>query len=273
MRQLFHHQIAAWALTAALSLTAQAADGVIEINQASVEAAGGFPFEITRAGSYKLTGNLEVDDIDTIAIWVRAPYVTLDLNGFSIRGPVTCELSGLCDQAGLGAGVWAAFAPPQMGPDGVLQCTIDAVPGGPPGVEIRNGVISGMGGDGIGGLFEGRVEAVRVVANGGHGIEASEGSTVTGCLASRNALEGIAGGASLIERNTVFGNGRVDLLVLGGAAIGNVVFAGGDDALSVSRGAGYGMNTIQGNLNANNAGELGCNVINGETFCPQAVSQ
>ena len=93
-------------------------------------------------------------------------------------------------------------------------------------------------------------------------------------MASRNALEGIAGGASLIERNTVFANGRVGLLVLGGAAIGNVVFAGlSGDALSVSRGAGYGMNTILGNLNVDNAGELGCNVINGETFCPQAGSQ
>ena len=251
----------------------QAADGVIEINQASVEAAGGFPFEITQTGGYKLTGNLEVDDIDTIAIWVRAPYVTVDLNGFSIRGPVTCEPGGVCDQAGLGAGVWAANELPQMDSNGVLQCTIDAVPGGAPGVEIRNGVISGMGGDGIGVLFEGRVEAVRVVSNGGHGIEVSDASTVTGCLASRNALEGIAGVASLIERNTVVGNGRVGILAVAGAVIGNNVRAGLSGGALAVTGAGYGMNTIEGNLNANNAGELGCNVINGETFCPQAGSQ
>ena len=64
------------------------------------------------------------------------------------------------------------------------------------------------------------------------------------------------------------------VLVLGGAAIGNYAFAGlSGDALTVSPNGGYGMNTIHGNLNANGAGELGCNVIEGETFCPQAVSQ
>ncbi len=152
------------------TLVAQAADGVIGINQASVEAAGGFPFEITRSGSYILTGNLEVDDVNTTAIWVQAPYVTLDLNGFSIRGPVTCEPGGVCDQAGLGVGVWAAFETPETPPFAPEPCNVEAL-GGPPGVEIRNGVISGMGGAGIGGLFEGRVEAVRVIANGCNGIE------------------------------------------------------------------------------------------------------
>ena len=44
------------------------------------------------------------------------------------------------------------------------------------------------------------------------------------------------------------------------------------DALGVV-GGGYGMNTIHGNLNAIDAGELGCNVIEGETACPQAASQ
>ena len=45
-----------------LASLASAADGVIEINQASVKAAGGFPFVISQPGSYRLTGNLDVTD-------------------------------------------------------------------------------------------------------------------------------------------------------------------------------------------------------------------
>ena len=162
--------------------------------------------------------------------------------------------------------------PPQLGPDGVMQCTIDAVPGGHSGVEVRNGVISGMGGDGVGAIFEGRVESMRVISNGGHGIEVS-GSVVTGCVVSRNGLEGIAGGDSLIERNVVAGSGGVGIRAFGGAVIGNQVGAGRNDVtFSISRG-GYGMNSIEGGAVNFNAGELGCNVIEGETACPQAASQ
>ena len=41
-----------------LSASAHAAGGTIEINQAVVTAAGGFPYKITAAGSYRLSGNL-----------------------------------------------------------------------------------------------------------------------------------------------------------------------------------------------------------------------
>ena len=67
-----------------------AADGVTEINQASVEAAGGFPYVISEPGSYTLSGNLTVPDENTNAIEVEAPDVTVDLNGFAIIGPVKC---------------------------------------------------------------------------------------------------------------------------------------------------------------------------------------
>ena len=162
MRQTFRHQIAAWALTAALTLTVQAADGVIEINQASVEAAGGFPFEITQAGSYRLTGNLEVDDVDTTAIWVRASYVTVDLNGFSILGPVLCDSDGACPERGDGAGVWAG--PTLPGDDDLISPGENQnQPPIPIGVEVRNGVVSGMGHAGVGGIVEGLVETVRAI--------------------------------------------------------------------------------------------------------------
>ncbi len=63
-----------------------AEDGVIEINQAKINASG-FPiFSITSPGSYKLTSNLTVTSAATEAISIGAPQVTLDLNGFTISG-------------------------------------------------------------------------------------------------------------------------------------------------------------------------------------------
>ncbi len=53
--------------------SARAVDGVLEINQTIVMAAGGFPYSITQPGSYILTGNLAVSAAGTNAInvWPR----------------------------------------------------------------------------------------------------------------------------------------------------------------------------------------------------------
>jgi hypothetical protein len=78
-------------ICAALLLCAPAfaIDGQIVINQSTVMAAGGFPYIITQPGSYKLSGNLVVSG-GTDGIDITASNVTIDLNGFTIRGPVTC---------------------------------------------------------------------------------------------------------------------------------------------------------------------------------------
>ena len=47
-------------LALASSPQTHAAEGLILINQHKVNESGGFPYSITRAGSYRLTGNLEV---------------------------------------------------------------------------------------------------------------------------------------------------------------------------------------------------------------------
>jgi hypothetical protein len=61
-----------------------AADGQILINQATVNAAGGFPYVISQAGSYRLSGNLAAPSGDTTVIEITHDLVTIDLNGFSI---------------------------------------------------------------------------------------------------------------------------------------------------------------------------------------------
>jgi hypothetical protein len=60
-----------------------AADGQVLINQSTVNAAGGFPYHIKTAGSYKLSGNL-LAPLDKEAIVIEANEVVLDLNGFNV---------------------------------------------------------------------------------------------------------------------------------------------------------------------------------------------
>ena len=80
-----------------LSMQATAEEGLVRIDQAGVKAAGGFPFNITQPGSYRLMSNLVVPATAN-GIMITASNVFLDLNGFSI----TCsgnQLAGITDLA------------------------------------------------------------------------------------------------------------------------------------------------------------------------------
>ncbi len=61
-----------------------AVDGVVLINQSTVIAQGGFPYVISTAGSYKLSGKLTAP-LNTNAVVVSASNVALDLNGLSVE--------------------------------------------------------------------------------------------------------------------------------------------------------------------------------------------
>jgi hypothetical protein len=92
------------ALLASAAWPAHAADGRIEINQARVQAEGGFPYVIRSRGSYVLTSDLDPGAAGLNAgIRVEADDVFLDLNGFSIRGPHVCSQSGC--PVGVGYGI------------------------------------------------------------------------------------------------------------------------------------------------------------------------
>jgi hypothetical protein len=69
--------------TAVTFIALEASAEVIAIDQATVRAAGGFPFTISRPGSYKLTGNLNVP-AGPNGIVIQASNVSLNLNGFVI---------------------------------------------------------------------------------------------------------------------------------------------------------------------------------------------
>jgi len=104
--------------------SAFAIDGQILINQATVMAAGGFPFKIDQSGSYKLSGNLVVPD-GSNGIAVSVANVTIDLNGFSIQTVTTSITSGIT-------------AVPNHNAGGVTVANDVS------GITIRNGTIKGF---------------------------------------------------------------------------------------------------------------------------------
>lgn len=189
-----------------------AVDGVILIDQNRAMAgnvtpgdAPGFPITISVRGSYRLSGNLTVPDVDTTAIDITsaAGSVTIDLNGFSIVGPVTCTIGSGGNPTTCSG---SASDPSIFGPGtGIRSAAGDSL-------TVRNGSILGMGRyalfasgaprviienvhaneNGLGGLWPSQGVIVNSSANtnGGFGIQTNQG-VIKGALVTRNAGTGI----------------------------------------------------------------------------------
>jgi hypothetical protein len=191
------------------SAPAFAVDGVVLINQSTVLAAGGFPYKITQPGSYKLSGNLVVAS-STDGIDILTSNVTLDLNGFTISGPVTCNGYGSslsCTGTG-GNGIYA----PAPGNAPVNQ-------------TIRNGSVVGFE-YGVSVDSNGLVEEIHATGNSNSGIYAIDSllrrnitsynvygiqeyrSTVTENVASWNLASGLVVTGGIYGGNTFEGNGE-----------------------------------------------------------------
>ncbi len=145
------------------------------------------PIVISKSGSYKLRSNIVVPDANTTAISVTADNVTIDLNGFTISGPVSCT-----------------GAPPSCSPTGAG----DAISAIGSNATVLNGVVQGMGNDGIQLGMRGRVKDVRALGNGNRGIEVGQQGSVSGSTAAANSDAGIVTGPhSLITDSVIEGNG------------------------------------------------------------------
>jgi parallel beta-helix repeat protein len=236
-----------------------AVDGVIEINQAKVMASGGFPFVISQPGSYRLTGDITVDE-NTTAIRITASNVTVDLNGFAIIGPTVC--SGVppitpfeCAPTGTGGGV---------------------VSDGGDNATVLNGTVRGMGGAGVSVGGQSRVEGVHAISNGGGGIGASFSSLIAGNVVNSNGASGISlGSGCTVTGNTVNNNGGIGISAQAGSTlIGNTVRGNIGLGLSLS-GIGGASGYTSNVLNGNNVGgaqvsggvQMGGNVCAG-VACP-----
>jgi hypothetical protein len=215
-------------------IRSHAADGVVLFDQDRAMAgnvtsgdAPGFPVTISQPGSYRLSGNLTVNDADTTVIQITADSVTLDLNGFSIIGPAVCTPgpATTCLAAGKGIGV-------QVGGNAIR---------GPRGVRILNGSIRGMG-QGIQMMGDGSfVERINTDSNSGGGMSVS--GTVIQSAATHNGSFGII--ATTVRDSTVLQNlgDGIILDVGGGVASGNVSSFNGGFGIYVPYGTATG-NTL-----------------------------
>jgi hypothetical protein len=225
--------------------SAGAVDGTIEINQAKVLAAGGFPYTVSKPGSYRLTGNLTIPG-STDGIDVTADGATIDLNGFSVTS-IT----------GSGVGVNAS---------------------GGGDITVENGQVTGFS-DGVDSGPWGIVRKVHAEANSHYGINAGNYSVVEGCTANFSTPPTAVGIACFngcqISTNTVNQNGAdgIDCTGIGCVISGNTVTQNGKtgircnqtgcvisgnaisfNALGISANdttTGYGGNVLSNNTSGN----------------------
>jgi hypothetical protein len=249
-------------LLAAVTLgaaSALAVDGVIEINQACAVNTGcfsgdgaGFPVEIdgTAGLSYRLTGDLQIPNEGTTGILISANGISVDLNGFAIRGVTLCFGSPpTCAPLGIGDGVAITTGPFQ-------------------GIEVRNGIVMNMGNAGLALGGGARVENVRAIRNGGVGIGTSFASVVTGCAAVRNGGEGISvGRGSTVSASTASSNGGNGIFSDAGSTI-STCSAYNNNNTGIYTGTG---STVRDNL-ANNNGDDGIYGSAGSTMRGNSAS-
>lgn len=240
-----------------------AVDGVVLINQSIALAGGvtpgdtpGFPVTISVSGSYRLSGNLVVPDANTTAIEVTANNVTIDLNGFSIIGPTVCGGGGntgvpfSCSPTGVGFGIQAGLGF---------------------GLSVSNGYISGMGSLGISGSPNSRIDNVRVLSNGGGGINLGlSNSLVTNCTVRANGLGGGIQAAQVIG-NVVDHNGGVAILA-SSLVLNNSVLNNGNDGIDLISGFNGTGALISGNNVFQNGG-IGINAACPTNIVGNSVNQ
>jgi hypothetical protein len=208
-----HTHFAAAALLALAAVASAQAQTTIDQNKAlagniTPGDTAGFPVTLSLPGSYKLSGNLVVPAF-TRGVVIQAAGVTLDLNGFSISGPVTCNaaVSPPCSVPSGGGehGIFSAGAATVIRGGSVRGFAGSGIfmtqPGGGVVQEmlLANNSGSGMSVDSTGGPFSTggvRIERSMAVQNGAHGFTFDGGATVKfnfeATIASANTLNGFA---------------------------------------------------------------------------------
>jgi parallel beta-helix repeat protein len=210
-------------LYAGLCCSLHAVDGVVLIDQNRALAgsvtpgdAPGFPVTISQPGSYRLSGNLTVPNVDTTAIDITADNVTIDLNGFSIIGPNVCSLlaCSLGSESSLGKGVYSYSSS---------------------SISVVNGSIRGTGGEGIwlrG--FGNYVEKVHVDSSGASGIVVAYGVVIGNTVTRNNTGIQLYGSGTVSGNNAVGNRGVGFQIVCPTAMIGNSAALNGENVRIIS---------------------------------------
>jgi hypothetical protein len=257
-------------LCLALVNPARAVDGVQLIDQAHALAGGvtpgdtpGFPVTISLPGTYKLSSNLVVPNENTTAIQITSDSVTIDLNGFSILGPVSCPSDGLHATPGCTVNGVPLVSASGIGVDSATFAKLNT--------RVVNGTINGMGQAGVYLYVNSRVESINITSNGVYGIY-TFGGVIRDTLVRANGQIGIlSSGVLMVNSRSIF-NGGV------GVQTGNVSYLNGN---VVALNGGLGLNITantrytDNNLDSNNGGGVqisggtsgGTNTCNGAP-CP-----
>jgi hypothetical protein len=278
--------------------------------------APGFPVTLTLPGSYVLTSNLSVAATDTGGVRVDADWATLDLRGFEIAGPGSCTGSGAslaCAAVGNGDGVAGAVnfrvlngRVRRFGRFGVVNFAqvenlrLEENGGGglwlsrgsrvTDSVAVRNfgnGFFVTQGSVQRCSATENRQAGIQgtesvfvgnsVLANGGPGISAFEGSVVQGNTVGRNTADGIVvSTGSLVTDNVASANGQAGISALSSASVQRNVARGNTGAGIYmvpelgGTAATYRDNTVVDNAGGTVSGgiDMGGNSCNGAGTCP-----
>jgi hypothetical protein len=212
-----------------------AEDGVVLIDQSVVHASGGFPYTITRPGSYRLSGNLVVSG-NTDGIDVVTPNVTIDLNGFSISGqtsnfygihyPATTCAPALCGALVIRNGAVLGFR------YGIFLDTVGSV--------IEHVTLSNYSSAGIyfGGGSTGTVSHCTTTGASGVFLGGTGITVYSGIVDSNNVtgdFEGISvGGRARVTGNFVVATGfalAIETNISDPIVIGSNVLSGGTDSI------------------------------------------
>ena len=244
----------------------------------------GLPYQITNAGSYYLTTNLN----GTSGVTILANHVTLDLNGFSLSAPTGILIPGsftnLVIRNGIicnctSNGISASYTDGSVNTHNVFMEDLHIANCGGYGANIRLTALvrnCAFVGNGISGLYimGGLVSGCLAEANKGNGITAASSvcSVVENCHALNNASSGISANFALVTRCVASGNGTNGILVGGGCRVTDNLLVGNNGVCGIY--VSGSRNDIQNNTvigNGNNSIGLVCtnyapNIILRNTF-------
>lgn len=230
-------RLASCATLGALSLLAGQAHAQAVITQSSALAGNvspgdtaGFPITLSQPGNYKLMSNLVVP-AGTIGVEITSPNVTLDLNGFTIAGPVTCTRNTSTYAVTCTSSYFSARG-----------VSINQTGGSS---TVRNGTVQGF----YLGIYtaagEANVENVSARHNGYAGMVLNDGGRISDSVVELNSLYGISAMYTSMYRVTARFNGSAGISGLGLAPLY-------DSYAQYNGGVGvYGM-TLRGVVLANN---------------------
>lgn len=187
-----------------------AKDGRTIINQERALAGGitpgdapGFPVTLDEGGSYVFTSDLEVPDVNTSAIILRTgDPVSINLNGFSIRGSNRCGIGeNGCTNPGSGNGIVTDFGSNTNGS------------------VVFGGTVTGMGRSGVGLVGFGNTVRNMTVRNCQFGINAT--GLILDNVVNRNGNSGISSFNAVVKGNNASENFGVGILLFRGTASDN----------------------------------------------------